>query len=202
MHISYNNYPSLLFLSYNKDNAPEELPFQVASLQVQEYLSKCKGYKEMFSYIAVKNTLEEKNTTTNYLLSDELFSKTDSNDEFRNQEFKNFFLNYVKPKHGTILFKNEGHYVYLLLGKHETKEIKKKEGRYVAVALFKSNFFIGFEEGIVHEKGIEVFKTGNYEGGMDVGGYISFCLITLAHANNKNLRVYKNEQIKETIFEL
>ena len=200
MQVTYNDYPSLLFLSYNKDNAPEELPFEVASLQVRDYLTSCKGYQELFAYIAVKNTIEGRNTTTNYLLSDSTFTKIDSNDSFRNEQFRNFFSEYVKPQHGAILFKQGGQYVYLLLGKNETKQLKNREGRYIAVTLFKGNFFIGFEEGIITDRGIDVMQTGHYEAGMDVGGYISFCIITLAYANKKTLQAYESITIKEPIY--
>jgi len=201
MNITYNSYPSLLFLSYNKENAPAELPFEVPSMQVKQYLSKCKSYQELFAFIAVKNSIENKNTTTNYHLSDTAFNMVEHADHFRNGQFRNFFENYVKPQHGTILFKQGGQYVYLLLGKNETKKLKNKDGRYIAVALFKENLFIGFEEAIITDKGVDVIPGGHYQG-MDIGGYISFCIITLAYANNKQLPILKNDLIKEKIFTL
>jgi hypothetical protein len=202
MTITYNNYPTLLFLSYDKDNAPEELPFEVASPAVRDYLNTSTGYNELFAYIPVKNSLEGRNTNTNYLLNDDLFTKIDSSEFFRNEQFRNFFTTYVKPKHGTIVFKNGGQYVYLLLSRQDTKSLKKKDGRYMAVALFRNNFFIGFEEAIISERGLEVMPTGRYESGMDLGGYLSFCIITLSYANNKELPLYNNETIKEKIFVL
>lgn len=84
------------------------------------------------------------------------------------------------------MFKQGGQYVFLLLGKNETKKIKKREGRYIAVALFKENFFIGFEEAIITERGIDVIPGGHYEG-MDLGGNISFCIIALAYSNKIQL---------------
>lgn len=202
MNITYNEYPTLLFLSYNDENAPEELPFEVASLQVKAFLSNCIGYQEMFAYIAVKNSIENKNTTTNYLLSDRMFNLVEHNETFRNTHFRNFFKEYVIPQRGTILMKNGGQYVFLLLGKNETKAFKKRDGRYMATALFRENFFIGFEEAIIGEKGIEVMQTGHYEAGMDVGGYLSFCIISLAYAHKKSLPDYKSDTIKEKIYML
>ena len=61
--------------------------------------------------------------------------------------FADFFTENIKPKHGVILFKDSGQYVYMLLGGHETKKLKGVNGRYIAVALFRENIFIGFEEG-------------------------------------------------------
>ena len=58
--------------------------------------------------------------------------------------------------------------------------------RYIAVALFRENIFIGFEEGYIKEDGIQVESTGNYGNGMDVGGYISFILIALSYAGDKS----------------
>lgn len=202
MDINYNNYPTLLFLSYSRESAPTELPFEVASVGVRDYLVKTTGYQELFAYIAVMNSLKGENTNTNYLLNDNLFAQIDSNEYLRNENFKKFFTEYVKPKHGSIIFKNGGQYVYLLLGKNETKRLKGMEGRYMAVALFRNNFFIGFEEAIITDRGMQVMQTGNYEAGMDIGGYLSFCIITLSYANNKELPTYENESVKEVIYKL
>lgn len=100
--------------------------------------------------------------------------------------FADFFTENIKPKHGVILFKDSGQYVYMLLGGHETKKLKGVNGRYIAVALFRENIFIGFEEGYIKEDGIQVEPTGNYGNGMDVGGYISFILIALSYAGDKS----------------
>ena len=198
--INYNDYPCLLFLSYDKDTAPSELPFKVAHKGVQEYLSERKGYQEMFAYVAVKNTLLKEDSTTNYLLNDKMFAKIDSDDRFRNENFQYFFRNYIKAKYGTILFRNGGQYVYLLLGKQESKSLKKCDGRYICSALFKNNFFIGFEEGVITEKGIQVFPNGYYESGMPIGGYLSFVIVTLAYASKTELPLYESEKIKEKIY--
>ena len=201
MSINYNDYPTLLFLSFDKDTAPPELPFECSREEVREFLSTCRGFQEMFAYIAVVNTLCKQNTTTNYLLNDSLFSRIDSDDSLREKCFKSFFSNNITAKHGAILFKNSGQYVYLLLGKEETKALKKVDGHYLCAALFRSNFFIGFEEAIITSHGLSVFPTGHYEAGMDRGGYLSFVAVTLGLAGNQiNLPVYQSEKIKETIY--
>lgn len=201
MTINYNNYPSLLFLSYDKDTAPQELPFEVISESVQQYLTTCKGYQELFAYVAVCNTITKTNTTTNYLLNDLTFSKIDSEDNFRNKYFGSFFDNYAKQKHGTILFKGGGQYVYMLLDEHETKALKNINGRYICAALFKENIFIGFEEAYITDRGLQVLNTGHYEAGMDRGGYLSFVLITLAYADSRTgFELYKSDNIKEKIY--
>lgn len=185
MEIKYNNYPTLLFTSFLKDDAPSELPFEVVSEDVRNYLAGCKGFSDMFALIAAKNTVKNSNSNRYYYLNDSLFKDVDSNDYFRNRYFADFFTENIKPKHGVILFKDSGQYVYMLLGGHETKKLKGVNGRYIAVALFRENFFIGFEEGYIKEDGIQVAPTGNYENGMNVGGYISFVLITLGYAGDK-----------------
>ena len=202
MEVTHSKYPSLLFLSYNEEDAPDELPFEVASVRVRDYLEQCTGYHELFAYAAAKNSLEGRNTALNYLLPDQLYQKVDGATQFRNEHFQAFFTSYVKPQHGVILLPRGGQYVFLLLGKHETKQLHNQAGRYMAVALFKENFFIGFEECLITEKGIQVFQTGHYEGGMDVGGYISFCIITLAYANGRQLKELELPGVRETIYEL
>jgi len=199
--ITYNDYPSLLFTSFDKETAPEELPFEVANEKALTFLSKSKGFNEMFGYIAAKNSLQKENTTTNYYFDNEIATKIDSDDYFRNRHFGDFFSNYVKAKHGTIMFKEGGQYVYLLLGHKETKALKKVNGRYICTAMFKTNFFIGFEEAIITEKGISVLPTGYYESGMDVGGFLSFVIITLEYASGfADLPIFQSNTIKEKIY--
>lgn len=195
--IDYNTYPLLLHTSFAKDDAPAELPFEVASADVRNYLSDCKGYQEMFAYIAIRNTVKKENSNTHYYLNDDLFHRIDGDDRFRNDNFRNFFLSYVKPKNGVILFKDCGQYLYVLLGVQETKKLKRRYGRYIAVALFKGDFFIGFEEGYITDSGIQVEHTGHYENGMDIGGYISFVLITLGFAGEKELQLSETTTIEK-----
>lgn len=199
MDINYNSYPVLLYTSYTKETAPEVLPFEVDTEKTRNYLSECKGFNELFAYIAAKNTLQK--NITNYYLSDKTFNMVDDDSYFRDKYFMNFFQEYIKGKYGTIIFKNGGQYVYTLLGNKETESLKKRSGRYIAVALFMNNFFIGFEEGYITEKGIQVENTGYYNGGMDVGGYISFVIIALSYAGDKtNHPLLTNMKVTEDIF--
>jgi hypothetical protein len=201
--VNYNDYPTLLFLSYDRDTAPDELPFEVGNENVREYLSRCKGFQDMFANIAAKNSLQKENTTTNYLLTDTLFHKIDDDYYFRNLYFGDFLAEYVKGKSGTIRFRDGGQDAYMLLGNKESKEWKKVKGRYICTALFMKNFFIGFEEAVITEKGLSVLPTGHYEGGMNIGGYLSFVLIALAYANSlKEMPLYESEKIKERVYEL
>lgn len=202
MEIGYNEYPSVLYTSFQKEDAPQELPFEVVNEKTHNYLSQCTGFREMFALIAVKNTLNKGNACVYFYLEDNLFGKIDGYDYFRNSQFRNFFSSYVKPKCGAILFHDSGQYVYMLLGKQETKKLKNRNGRYIAVALFKKNVFIGFEEGIIlDEGGVDVFPTGEYASGMDRGGFISFVLITLAYAGDGPHTVM-DTKLKETVYKL
>lgn len=199
--ITYDNYPLLLHTSFTKNDAPSELPFEVVSADVRDYLANCAGYQELFAYIAVRNTLLKSNSNTHYYLDDVMFHRVDSDDRFRNENFRNFFLSYIKPKNGVILFKDCGQYLYVLLGVQDTKKLKKRDGRYIAVALFKGDFFVGFEEGLITDKGIQVEHNGRYENGMDVGGYISFVLITLGYAEDRDRNLI-DTQTNERIYKL
>lgn len=190
--IDYNNYPLLLHTSFTREDVPTELHFEVVSVEVREYLSKCNGYSELFGIIGAKNTLKREDSNTHFYLEDKLFHKIDSDDHFRRQQFSNFFSDYIKPKNGTILFKDGGQYLYLLLGVQETGKLKKRNGRYIAVALFQGDLFIGFEEGYITERGVQVEHTGHYENEMPVGGYISFVLVTLAFAGDKQHELFEN----------
>lgn len=201
--INYKNYPALLFTSYDKSNAPEELPFAMLDTEILKKVSVSKGFQNLFGFIAAKNSM--KSETTNYYLSDQNFNEVEFNYNFRNQYFADFFMNYVTPKYGCVMFKDGGTYVYNLLGVNETKSLHKKEGRYMSVAFFKGDVFLGFEEAIINvvglQKGLQVQETGIYTGGMDIGGYLSFCIITLAYARDK-VHLLQSESVSEKIIKL
>lgn len=175
--INYNQYPSLLFLSYNKDNAPEHLPFEVSSPDVLTYLSDCAGYQEMFGIIASLNTLGL--NPKHFWLNNRVFNDVEYDMNFRNSKFRNFLLSPPEQiQYGCICFKDGGQYVYLYLPKDKAK-IKGLDKAYLCTALFKENLFIGFEETLV-DRGFSVMPTGHYSGGMDIGGYLSFVSICLS----------------------
>lgn len=197
--ITYKNYPALLFCSYDKDNAPDELPFVMPDTETLQRVSVSKGFQQLFSFIAVKNTMKAE--SNNYFLQESIFNKVEFNPDFRNEQFSSFITEYVKPKYGCILFKSGGTYVYNLLGVNDTKNLHKKDGRYISVALFKEDVFLGFEEAIITKKGVEVFNTGIYTGGMEIGGYISFCMIVLAYSKNKT-SILELDSVSEKIVEL
>lgn len=63
----------------------KELPFEVVSEDVRNYLAGCKGFSDMFALIAAKNTVKNSNSNRYYYLNDSLFKDVDSNDYFRNR---------------------------------------------------------------------------------------------------------------------
>ena len=199
MEINYENYPAILYTSFQKNDAPPELSIAVLSEYDRDRLSRRKGFTELFAFIGAKNSIEKKNCNTYLYLEDDIFHKIDSNDYFRQRYFSSFFVNYSKPKNGVILFKDGGQYVYLLLGKQQTKQIKGQDGRYIAVAFLVGNNFVGFEEGIIKDKGIQVEDTGIYNGGMDRGGYICFVLVTMAYADGTTPQLL-NTKLSEEIY--
>lgn len=61
MEINYNDYPTLLFTSFLKDDALLEMPYEVVSEDMRNYLTICKEYSDMFALITVKNTVKISN---------------------------------------------------------------------------------------------------------------------------------------------
>lgn len=198
--IDYSAYPALLFTSFSKENAPDELPFEVVSEATREKLSKIQGFGELFSYIAIRNSYEKKDSNLNFWLDNKTFPLIDSDEYVRMKYFKSFFKSRISPCNGTIMFKDGGNYVYLLLSEEVTKSFKKHDGRYIATAMFVKNFFIGFEEGYITDRGIEVADTGIYDSGMDRGGYLSFVIVALGCASSKKLIKLSTEKVKESIY--
>lgn len=201
MEINYDKYPTILFTSFDKDDSPPVLPFEVQSEEVRLYLEKTASFSELFSMIAVKNTLRKENQCTYYCLDDKMFTTVDSNNFFRDRYFPTIFRDYIKPKNGVIIFPDGGQYVFTFLGEKETAGVKRKKGRYIGAALFKENVFIGWEEGYLLPNGIAVEPGGFYDSGMDVGGFISFVMVTLAYAGDKQYPLAQSD-MKEKIYML
>lgn len=130
-----------------------------------------------------------------------MFQNIDSNDFFRNRYFPNIFRDYIKPKNGVILFPDGGQYVFMFLGEKETMQIKRQKGRYIAAALFKNNVFVGWEEAYILPEGLSVVPGGYYDNGMDVGGYLSFVIVTLSYAAEKEFP-FMECKLKESIYKL
>ncbi|UBM58216.1 hypothetical protein LAG90_15540 [Marinilongibacter aquaticus] len=175
--ITYTKYPSLLFLSYNKENAPAELPFEVASAQVRDYLATSKGFQEMFAIIGYLNS--EGHHPEHFYLKEPHFKKVEYDAPFRNRHFLDFLRNPPKEIiYGCICMKDCGQYVYLYLPPHKGK-LKGLGCGYFAAAFFIENTFFGFEEAELGS-GFGVMPTGHYSNNMDIGGYLSFSAISLS----------------------
>ena len=199
--INYNDYPCLLLTSYDKDDLPPEIPFGVVAESARDYLSKEKGYLDLFALIAVKNTYAKTNISTYFWIEDDLCRQIDGDDHFRSVQFSKFFSECMESKQGVILFKDGMQYVYVLLDAEETEKLKKRKGQYIAVGLFKEDYFLGFEEGYIFEGGIGI-KAGYYEfDSMPAGGFVSFVLITLAYAVDSKKPALETS-VKEKIIKL
>lgn len=71
--ITYTEYPLVLFLTYNKNNAPDNLPFEVIDDSVSHFLLNAKGVQEMFGYFGAVNTHKPDTLPLNYFLPDTVF---------------------------------------------------------------------------------------------------------------------------------
>lgn len=199
--IDYNTYPALLFTSFDKDNATETLPFNVVDEQTRVQLSHTEGFKDMFSFIAAKNSLMGSNSNTNYHLNDKMFENIDGNDWFRNDYYKDFSSRDIKSCNGIIMF-DKGYYVYTFLSESETKGLKNEDGRYLSVALFCKNTLVGFEEGVIDGKWVTVEDGGIYPNAISKGTYLSFAMITLSYAESVPKIKMEGLNVKETIYQL
>lgn len=197
--ITYNSFPTLLFASYTKDNAPEELPFECVSDADRRFLTGSKGFQEMFGGIASSNSLGKK--PTNYWLSDRQFQAVENDGSFRNQHFVRFMQRDHSLQYGVIAFKQGGQYIYTILNAVSAKNIKGVNGPYVAVALFLKNTFLGFEEGFLASTGLQVMPTARYNA-MDIGGYISFVAITLSYMSDAKKDAPDNRTTEKILYKI
>ena len=85
--ITYNDHPFLLFFSQDMQTRFDELTFQTSNEEAKQFLLNSIGWSEMFFFATSMNTLNKKDSTTNYLVTPE------SLDLYHNDirvKFKNF----------------------------------------------------------------------------------------------------------------
>lgn len=156
--INNTDFPILLFSSYNKDNAPTELPFRVPDKETEHALSSSKGFQELLGLIGTFNTVGQK--PEHHWLNNKLFGDIENSQTLRNTNFNKFLSAQAAQVHyGTISFMIGGQYLYLYLPR-DKGEIKESPGGYLASALFKNNLFVGFEEAFIMDKGFSVLPDG------------------------------------------
>lgn len=193
----------LLFLSYDVQTAPEEISFAANDANALNYIKNTQALGGLFSHIVAGNSLTNGRKHTNYLLSDSFFETVEHDEHFRKKEHDNFFNTYIQPCSGTICFEESGQYVYMLLGNDETKFRKNIDGQYIAIALFKENIFIGFEEGLIKNNTCQVLATGFYPGSLEPGVFLSFIIVFLSYLHkHPHLAVVNTDlnKTKETIY--
>jgi hypothetical protein len=71
----------------------------------------------------------------------------------------------------------------MLLDKDGSKKFKDVDGRYLSVALFKENFFIGIEEAVITEHEFTVLPTGYYGQHPGPGRFVSPLVTLLSYIN-------------------
>ena len=199
--ITYNDHPFLLFFSQDLHSRFDELTFQTSCEEANQFLSDSKGWHEMFGFVASMNTLNKKDTTTNYLVTPETLDLYHNDKKFRYYQFHDFCKSDIKTQYGTLLFPNGGQFVYVVMGKPETKAVKNLKGNYLCAASFQSNLFIGFEEGIIINEGLDDMPTSYFSDGATNGAYLAFIIICLSYAQKQApLKQYQTQKIKETIY--
>ena len=199
--ITYNDYPFLLFFSQDFQTKFDELTFLTSCEEANQFLSNSRGWHEMFTIATSLNTLNKKDTSTNYLVTPETVDLYHNDKKFRYYQFHDFCKSDIKTQYGTLLFPNGGQFVYVVLGKPETKVVKNLNGNYLCAANYQSNLFIGFEEGLIMEEGLDDMPTSFFCDGSTNGAYLAFVIICLAYAQKKApLELYQTPQIKETIY--
>lgn len=197
MEITYDQYQLIKFLSSNRDNAPKDFTFEALNVAAREFTKRSLSFQNLLGAIIARNSFTHFTPHQNYYLSTRLQFKTDSDVSFRNAHFTKFLHSSLSNISGNILL-DKGQYVYLLLNEHQTNVVKELEGKYFAVALFKNNLFIGFEEGLIRGNKLDVLPGGYYSAGMDVGGYLSFSAIFLSYLTQKTDHPLLKKEINKT----
>lgn len=197
MAITYNSFPSLLFSSYTRDNAPAELPFGALSVADRDYMARSRSFQELLPTMAIMNSLGKE--PSNYFLNERQFQAVEHDNKFRNQHFTNFLNKTHQLKYGIITFGQGGQYAYVILDAEMARAAKGVTGTYFATCLLIKDMVIGFEESVIHSGQLQPIPGGLYNNNMDIGGYLSFTAIALSFLTGANLPAPDN-RTTEKIF--
>ncbi len=189
--LTYEKFPMLLFLSYETGDALAEIAFEVEDQSANDYLETSSLLGEIIQLIELNKTKVIKLDHRNYLINDSLFEKVSLDEQFRQRESANFFITDIQPGTGTICVDPSWQYLYMLLDKGGSKKFKNVDGRYLSVALFKENFFIGTEEAVITEHEFTVLPTGYYGQHPGPGSFVSplVTLLSYIHKGNGGIKV-------------
>lgn len=199
--ITYNDYPFLLFFSQDLHTSFNELTFLTPCEEANQFLSNSKGWHEMFNFATAMNTLNKKDASTNYFVTPETLDLYHNDKKFRYYQFHDFCKSDIKSQFGTLLFPNGGQFVYVVMGKPETRVVKNLNDNYLCAAKFQRNLFIGFEEGRIIQESLDDMPTSYFSDGSTNGSYLAFVIICLAYAQKQiPLKQYNTQTVKETIY--
>ena len=207
MMINYNDHPFLLFFSQNSKSSFDELIFQTSGDEANHFLENSKGWSEMFAFASSMNTFYKKDCSTNYWVTPETLDLYYNDKKKRYHLFHDFMKSDIQTQFGTLLFPHGGQFVYIVMGKPETRALKHLKGNYLCVARFQSNYFNGFEESTIVECG-ELDEPTHFfsddeegENPATPGSYLAFLIVLLAYAQEKApLQLYQSPKIKEAIY--
>ena len=196
MKITYNQYPLLLYTSYNQKNAPNELIMGIVNGKTVEKTLNHRGYNNFLPLIITLNSRNHQ--SVNYFLSQKIQNRI-----LNEENFRYFLLGKFSEKsetqYGCILMESDYTCVYVCLSRKEAAHFKGIDGSYIGVGYYKKNILIGFEEGIIIDDSLVLKEDGIYPNKANLLDYLTFCIATLGYAvNNSNLLDAPN--VNEKIF--
>lgn len=199
--INETKYPTLSWSSFRPRFLPENLQMKAVDVATVSYMKVSKSFNSMIALLGFDyyegNSLAQRMKKVeaiesyvphkNVYLSEKAFHRVEHDHNFRMKVWNSQYV--VPSSSGSILFKNEGCYMYRILSPEDSKvylqaqmtDVKIDEGsRYFSIAFFIGDAFLSFEEGFITNEGaVSVAEGGYYPNGNEIGQYISFCLITL-----------------------
>lgn len=184
MKITYNQYPLLLYTSYNQKNTPNELIMGSVNEKTMQKALNHKGYNHFLPLIITLNSKDHQ--AVNYFLSEKIQNRILNEENFR-YYFLGKFSKKRNTQYGCILMESDYTCVYICLSKNDTAHFKGIDGSYIGVGHYKKNILIGFEEGIILDDSLTLKENGIYPSKTNLLDYLTFCIATLGYAvNNSN----------------
>lgn len=181
MPITYDRYPLLRKIEISRKHLSKDQPLAGFSKKGATFVQKNKNLRFLLE------TLTYKTAEVGYPFATHFYLDDKTEDTFRLEAIISKYLNFSTIQEsvgGIILLDNSIQLLYLVLSQEVTKQLLKRDHRYIAAALFKAEGLAAFEDGVLAEDELLLNTRGRLDevNIFDQGGYLGFAIAVLCRS--------------------
>lgn len=181
MPITYDRYPLLRKIEISTKHLSKDQPLGGFSKKGATFVQKNKNL--LFLLEALTNKTKE----VDYPFSTHFYLDDKTEEDFRSDAILSKYLNFSSIQEsvgGVILLDNSIQLLYLVLSEEVTKQLLKRDHRYIAAALFKEEGLAAFENGVLAKEELLLDTKGRLDevNAFGPGGYLGFVMAVLCRS--------------------